>query len=367
MDIGMLGGSMEKKNIVLIIVIILAVITVILLFALSLSSNDENGIIPWPDGNGETVERSEWAFETTEITDLNDLGYDGDGVVVGIVDTGIDTSHPDLDHINITAWMDYVNGQSAPYDDEGHGTMMAGIIAASGEIDGAAPKVDMVVVKAISSSGSGSSSDVAAGIDFCVANGADVICLSLGGRARRFNLGDDTAQACDRAIEQGVFVVAAAGNDGEDSNDNDVDSPATVEDVIAVGAIDKNKHIASFSSIGDNDGRTPFPIDDRQDPDKKPELTAPGVDIVSTYPNSKYAEGSGTSQSTAFVAGCIALLLDANPDWQREGSSGGDGDAIDEFKDVFMDTAEKLPEQDTPHDDYYGYGLIQAMDAEARL
>jgi subtilisin family serine protease len=298
---------------------------------------------------------------------MNDVGYNGEGVVVGIVDTGIDTSHPDLDHINVMAWMDYVNGESTPYDDEGHGTMMVGIIAAEGEITGAAPKVDMVVVKAISSSGSGSSSDVAAGIDFCVENGADVICLSLGGRGRRFNIGDDTVQACERAIAQGVYVVAAAGNDGEESSDNDVDSPATAEDVIAVGAIDENKNIASFSSVGDNDGVTPFPFDDRQNPDKKPEMVAPGVDIVSTYIDKKYATGSGTSQSTAFVAGGIALLLDANPEWQREGNSGGDVSAVDHLKDVFMDTAQELSGQDTPHDDYYGYGLIQVRDAHAAL
>ncbi len=357
-----------ERNVLIgaIVAAVVAVITILLMVSM-LSSDSDNGFIQWPgNGDGEPIERTEWAYTVTEIKNLNDLGHDGEGVVVGIVDTGIDTSHPDLDHINVTAWMDYVNGESLPYDDEGHGTMMAGIIAAEGEIDGAAPKVDMVVVKAISSSGTGSSSDVAEGIDFCVDNGADVICLSLGGRGRRFNIGDDTVQACERAIAEGVYVVAAAGNDGEESGDNDVDSPATAEDVIAVGAIDEDKNIASFSSVGDNNGVSPGPFDDRQDPDKKPELVAPGVDIVSTYLDEKYATGSGTSQATAFVAGGIALLLDANPEWQREGNSGGDANAVDHFKDVFMDTAEKL-DQITPHDDYYGYGLIQVKDADTDL
>jgi subtilisin family serine protease len=134
-----------------------------------------------------------------------------------------------------------------------------------------------------------------------------------------------------------------------------------------VGAIDENRQIASFSSKGDNDGVFPLPFDDREDPDKKPELVAPGVDIVSTYLDEQYTTGSGTSQATAFAAGCIALLLDANPQWQREGNSGGDTSAIDHFKDVFMDTAQKLSAQDTPHDDHYGYGLIQVRDAEAEL
>jgi subtilisin family serine protease len=225
----------------------------------------------------------------------------------------------------------------------------------------------MVVVKAISSSGSGSDTNVAQGIDFCVQQGADVICLSLGGRARRFNIGDETAQACEEAINQGVFVVAAAGNDGEESSDRDVDTPAIVELVIAVGAIDENKHIAPFSSIGDNDGVSRLPFDDRQDPNKKPEIVAPGVEITSTYLGAKYAKADGTSQSTAFAAGCIALLLNAHPEYQREGAGGGSSNAVLKLKNILMDSAEKCPGQDTPHDNYYGYGLIRASDAEKRM
>lgn len=359
---------MEKRNILLLSILIIAIIALIFLIWFALSESN-NGFLPFPnDNNGEpNIERTEWAFNFTQVNELNKEGYNGEGVVIGIVDTGIDINHPDLDHINITAWKDYINGKPEPYDDEGHGTMMTGIIAAKGRIDGVSPSVNMVVVKAISSTGSGSSSNVAAGIDFCVENDADVICLSLGGKARRFNLGDDTVQACERAISQGVIVVAAAGNDGEDPNDKDVDSPAIVEGVIAVGAIDENKIIAPFSSIGDNDGLTPFPFDDRKDPDKKPELVAPGMDIVSTYPDDKYATGSGTSQATAFVSGCIVLILDADPEYQREGSSGGSQDTVTQIKNVLMTTAEKCDGQDTPHDDYYGYGLINAEDAENNL
>ncbi len=361
---------MEKKNIVTLAIFIVAVIVLISLVWLMFTGSD-NGIIPWPDnGNGGHIDRTEWAFEITQIKDMNTDGYEGEGVVIGIVDSGIDTSHPDLDHINITAWADYVNERSEPYDDNGHGTHIAGIIAASGEIEGISPKVKMIVVKAISASGSGSDSDVADGIRFAVDNGADVICLSLGGRARFLNLGDETAQACEYAVSQGVFVVAAAGNDGED-DDGDVSSPATVDDVIAVGAIDENKAIASFSSQGDNDGLSPIlpnpPDTDRQDPDKKPELVAPGIDIVSTYTDGEYAKASGTSQATAFVAGGIVLLLDANPQYQREGAVGGSSTAVNHLKETFMDTAEKYPGQDTPHDDHYGYGLIQVEDAERGL
>ncbi|UCE74619.1 MAG: S8 family serine peptidase [Methanomassiliicoccales archaeon] len=358
---------MEKRNLILLSILVVAICVLVILFWMAQTETD-NGVIPWIDDNDEPdIERTEWAFEITQVDDINEDGYDGDGVVIGIVDSGIDITHPDLDHINISAWMDYVNGRPEPYDDNGHGTHIAGIIAANGEIEGIAPKVKMVVVKAISASGSGSGSDVASGIDFCVENGADVICLSLGGRARFLNLGDETATACEDAIDQGVFVVAAAGNDGEDPNDNDVASPATVDEVIAVGAIDENKHIASFSSKGDNDGILPIAIDDRRDPDKKPELVAPGVEIVSTWTNGEYVIASGTSQATAFVAGGIVLLLDAHPESQREGGGGGSSSTITHFKEVFMDTAEKCPGQDTPHDDHYGYGLINVENAEGAL
>jgi len=191
----------------------------------------------------------------------------------------------------------------------------------------------------------------------------------LGGKPRFLNLGDNTAQACEDAIDQGVFVVAAAGNDGED-DDGEVASPATVDGVIAVGAVDEDKNIAPFSSEGNNEGEIPgyqfWDLTEPDDPNKKPELVAPGVEIVSTWLDKEYRIASGTSQATAFVAGGVVLILDADPEYQREGDSGGDADAVTQFKNVFMDTAEKWPGQDT-HDDRYGYGLINVEDAEGRL
>jgi subtilisin family serine protease len=359
--------NMEKRSFAILGAIVVIIVAILLILWVMISGSD-NGLpfIPNGDNGGTQIDRTEWAFEVTQIKDMNKDDYKGEGIVVGIVDTGIDPSHPDLDHINITGWMDNVNSRAEPYDDQGHGTHIAGIIAAQGEIDGVAPDVKLVVVKAISSGGSGSDSDVADGIDYCVEKGADVICLSLGGMARLLNIGDSTAAACEDAIDAGVYVVAAAGNDGED-DDGDVSSPAVVDGVIAVGAIDEDKRLASFSSIGDNDGILPFPIDDREDPDKKPELVAPGVDIVSTYLEEGYATASGTSQATAFVAGCIAILLDADSHYKRDGGSGGDSDAITQVKNALMNSAEKLSGQDTPHDDHYGYGLIKIKDTEARL
>ncbi len=96
-------------------------------------------------------------------------------------------------------------------------------------------------------------------------------------------------------------------------------------------------------------------------------MVSPGVEIVSTWLDKGYAKASGTSQSTAFVAGSMVLLLEANPQYQREGSSGGSSDTINQVKNVFMSTAEELFGQDTPHDDYYGYGLINVKDADNAL
>jgi serine protease AprX len=363
---------MEKKNTVAlsVVVVVVAVVVIVVLWT---AFTSEDGGIPFIDGNGNggtSIERTEWAFTDTQISVLNDEEYFGDGVVIGIVDSGIDTSHPDLDHVNITAWADYVNQRSSPYDDNGHGTNMAGILAAKGEIKGIASDVSMVIVKAIDADGTGSDSVVAEGIRFCIDNEADVICLSLGGRARFLNLGDETAAACNQAIDVGVFVVAAAGNDGED-DDGDVASPAVVQGVIAVGAIDENKNIASFSSIGNNEGEIPgyqiLDFTEPEDPNKKPELVAPGVDITSTYLEKEYVKGSGTSQATAFVSGALVLLLDANPDYQREGLLGGDSDVIYQIKNHLMNTALESPGQESPHDPHYGYGLIQIDDTNKLL
>lgn len=329
----------------------------------------------------EKIEKSEWAYEITQLRKMNAQGFEGNGVVVGIVDTGIDAKHVDLDHIKIIAWKDYINNKEKPYDDDGHGTHVAGIICADGKLKGGAKEVSLIVVKAIDRKGKGTDEDVADAIDFCVEKGADIICLSLGGN-RWPVVGSRTENACKRAIDKGVFVVAAAGNDGK-NDDGDVASPANVEYVIAVGAVDKNKKIAPFSSKGNNtegiipgyQGKDPIlgvkidPTETWDDPNKKPELVAPGVDICSTWKGNSYAKANGTSQAVPFVCSAIALILDddALPQYRHDGKDGGSKDTIKKFKNEFMNTAQKLDNQDRPHDDHYGYGLIQAYEAYLKL
>jgi len=310
----------------------------------------------------EKVKRTDWAFEKTQLDAMNRQGYTGKGIIIGIVDTGVDAGHSDLKHMDIIAWKDLINGKAEPYDDDGHGTHVTGIIAANGTLKGGAPDAKFIIVKAISKEGQGSDQNVADAIDFCVSQGADIISLSLGGKARFLHLGDATAQAAQNAVNRGVFVVAAAGNDGGKDDDGEVASPADVDGVIAVGAVDKNLKIASFSSEGHNDGFIAgFPDPgDRQDPNKKPEIVGPGVDITSTYSGDKYAKASGTSQATPFVAAGLALVLQAHPEYKRTGSQGGTAYAVEKVKDAIMRGAYKCPGQQTPHDDHYGYGLFQA-------
>lgn len=308
------------------------------------------------------LSRSEWAFELTEIKKLNELGYYGINTTIGIIDTGINLEHNDLAGVKITAWKDFVFEHTKPYDDNGHGTHIAGILAAKGKIKGIAPEAKFIIVKALRGDGTGNDSTIAEAIRFCIdpnkdgdlSDGADVICLSLGGR-KIPALGTESEKACKEVIEHGVFVVAAAGNDYPN---RDVATPGTVELVISVGAIDSQKEIADFSSKGNNPFFGPFA---RDYPNEKPELVAPGVEILSTW-SWGYASASGTSQAAPFVAGSIALLLDAYPEYQQNSSL-----TISYFKRILADTAEELNDQTEPHDDRYGYGLVQVWDAYSAL
>jgi len=303
-------------------------------------------------------ERTEWAYRMTEITKLNNAGYFGDDVVVAIIDTGVDIDHPELEDYktgkNNLIWKDYVGGADEPYDDNGHGTAMAGIIA--GKTYGIAKKVDLIVIKTINSEGTGTVDHISSAIQFAIENDADVISMSLGG-GRFPIIGTDAERRVQDAIDAGIFVIAAAGNDGENDN-GDVDSPSNVMLAISAGAVDSAGRIAPFSSIGDNDGRTPLPFDDRNDPNKKPEVVAPGVDITVPLNDGNYGIISGTSVSTAFVSGVVALTLDANEGYQHENNDNAN--TIEDYKNNIMESS--LPPEgyaSYSHDDYYGYGVIK--------
>ncbi|MGD2250741.1 MAG: S8 family serine peptidase, partial [Candidatus Methanofastidiosia archaeon] len=231
--------------------------------------------------------------------DVWSMGYDGTGISICVIDTGIDAGHCDFPSGKIVAWADYVNGQSSPYDDHGHGTHCSSIAAGEDSPKGVAPGASLMGAKVCTSGGQCSDSDIISGIDFGVAQGADVESLSLGGPG-----GDGTsatAQECNWAVDQGVAVVVAAGNDG--SSCCTVGTPGDATKVNTVAASDKSDGLASFSSRGPTtDGRT------------KPDITAPGVSIYAADSGTSCSDTgmSGTSMATPHIAGVSALMLDAN-------------------------------------------------------
>ena len=326
----------------------------------------------WKGEDGFVIERPSsallsWQMEYMDLIGANNdslTELNGEGVVVCVVDSGVDLDHPDLRGVELRGWRDSINGIEEPYDDEGHGTAMTGIIVSDGGLDGVAKGVDLLVAKAIDDEGQGTDGTVSDSVDWCVQQGADIISLSLGG-SQSFGSGffttDELEQSVDDALDSGVFVVSSAGNDGED-DDGDVGSPGSVEGVICVGGISRSGSIWSGSSEGDNDGRLwPNPILPRSDPDKKQEIVGPGHEVpvlmASGVSNSEWwGWSSGTSAATAWVSGSLALLLQENPDLQRENSTGRQ--AIEGVKDAIAQSSQKKDGQES-HDDHYGYGHLR--------
>jgi subtilisin family serine protease len=230
--------------------------------------------------------------------DVWTMGYDGTGISICVIDTGIDPNHCDFPSGKIIAWADYIGSGSSPYDDHGHGTHCSSIAAGADSPYGVAPGASLMGAKVCNSSGSCPDSAIIQGIDFGVAQGADVESLSLGGPG-----GDGTsaiAQECNWAVDQGVCVVVAAGNSG--SACCTVQTPGDATKVNTVAASDKSDGLASFSSRGPTtDGRV------------KPDITAPGVSIYAARAGTSCSDlgMSGTSMATPHIAGVSALMLDA--------------------------------------------------------
>lgn len=332
-----------------------------LLVVLSLA---QVGILSLVLGGPPLDEDATWIAATTQAGKLREGGYDGSGVKVCLVDSGIDLVHPDLAHVDLLAWHDFIRGEERPYDDDGHGTAMAGLIFAQGRLSGLAPNASLIVAKALRNDGTGSSETVGKAIRFCmdpnadgrIDDGADIISLSLGAQRTPFTT-NAAAQAALEAVEQGVFVVSSAGNDGRE-DDGDVGTPADEPLVIAVGSLNHQQEIAAFSSQGNN---SPL-LEERVDPDRKPEFVLPGVGLTTTARGASYTSITGTSASAALLSGLLALLLEAHPAYRR-----ADALAIRAVKTALMQTAQPLEAQLLPHDDWYGYGLIQVYEAHLLL
>jgi type VII secretion-associated serine protease mycosin len=220
----------------------------------------------------------------------------GAGQVVGVIDTGVDASHPDLAG-RVLPGTDLVGGAADPGGRAyGHGTHVAGIIAAvAGNrigVAGLAPAASILPVRALDDDGSGYDSTVAAGITWAVDHGAGVINLSLGDP----NPSDLIDAATGYATARGAVVVAAAGNDRQAGNPVEYPAGSGLSGLIAVAATTRANVSAAFSSSG-----------------SYVTLAAPGADILSTYPAGRYQSMSGTSMATPFVAASAALLRSVVP------------------------------------------------------
>ncbi len=247
-------------------------------------------------------------------------GLDGSGVGLCVVDTGVDPAHEQVAPRTVT-FADFVNGRTTAYDDQGHGTHVAAIAAGDGTggasaatFRGVAPAASLYAAKVLDSTGTGSDSQVIAGIQWCAAQpGVDVITMSLGDTAGGDGT-DASSVAVDNAVASGIVVVVAAGNSGDIPRT--INYPGTARGAITVGAVsdwsaptgtarhDDGIWLAGFSSRGPTtDGRT------------KPDIAAPGVTVTSAQAGtaSSYVTLSGTSMATPYVAGAVVLGLEAKP------------------------------------------------------
>jgi serine protease AprX len=240
------------------------------------------------------------------------LGLTGKDVTVAVIDTGI-AFHPDLMYPErrIVGWHDFVNERAFPYDDNGHGTHVAGIVAGNGissqgKYKGMAPEANLVGVKVLDSEGAGNTSDVLAALEWCVANretyNIKVVNLSLGSAAQSTSREDPLCRAVDAAWQQGLVVCVAAGNDGP--NPNTINTPGISPTVITVGNLD-DRNTADIGDDAISESSSRGPTIDRL---IKPDLLAPGTNIVSLRAGRGYRALSGTSMATPMVSGAVAQI-----------------------------------------------------------
>ncbi|WP_198663837.1 S8 family serine peptidase [Jiangella endophytica] len=301
--------------------------------ALSVSAAKEELSSVWDDVRDGTIGRV-WLNGRVEATlaesvpqigapEAWEQGLDGTGSTVAVLDTGWDPTHPDLagqvsDARNFTEDAD-PEGLAA-IDRQGHGTHVAATVAGSGAASGGthrgvAPGADLLIGKVLGDDGSGYEDWIIAGMEWAVAQGADVVSMSLGTDWASDGT-DPMSQAVDRlSAESDTLFVVAAGNTGP--RETSVGSPGAATSALTVGAVDKQDRAAAFSSRGPRLG----------DGAVKPEVVAPGVGIVAARAagtslgnllDEHYTSLNGTSMATPHVAGAAAILAQQHPDWTDE-------------------------------------------------
>lgn len=267
-----------------------------------------------------TADNPDWGVQRIQAPDVWETTK-ADGIKIAVVDTGMDYTHKDLQG-RYAGGYDTLNEDSDPFDDHGHGTHVAGIIATALDgsgLAGVAPGGQILAVKALGADGTGYISDVVEAVEYAIRSSAHIMNFSLGTTYDSKTL----ESTLNEAASKGIILVAAAGN----TNGGALLYPAAYGSVISVAATDSNDNFASFSSLG-------------------AEIAAPGVSVTSTVPGNGYATWSGTSMAAPHIAATAALML---------------ANSQTNIRDNLQKTAIDLGPAGV--DGYYGYGLVHAKPA----
>jgi len=303
--------------------------------------------------------KSEWAAEQAGFSDAALNGLTGEGVKVCLVDTGIDLSNPAFNGIDVV-FKDMIGDSLTPVDYGflAHGTLMAGLLIAQSHQIGMAPNIQLGMVAALGDDGTGKNTanenDVAQAINWCIETfSADIISLSLGGTQTDGMMREGpTVSVTRKAVDMGIYVVAAAGNDGGADDDGRVSVPSNVARAIAVGAATKGGNVWQNSSLG---SQTMPNGEQRDNPNLKPEIIAPGEAIISTGRGNTWYSSSGTSDATVFVTAALALILeDQNRMKPNLSSNGSCIDSVKEALRISTTSGGQI------HNDKSGYGQLHA-------
>ena len=298
------------------------------IYMLNRTVNDPDAQLPSP---------KQWHLSKINAYDAWDYTMGSSDVLAAVIDSGIDLSHPEFAG-RIQYQYDFADNDSIASDDYGHGTHVAGIIAATSDNGaggtGIAPKVNLLIADVFKwwtidgeQTIGASTTNIIEGINYAVANGADVINISIGGVA--YNA---TYEATvNNAVAAGVVIVAAAGNRGTDAPSY----PGDYSGTISVIATNSNNNRTSFSNYGN-----------------EKDISAPGINIWSTFLDWTYSSKDGTSMASPVVAGVVALMLSKNPDLTPT-----------QVKDILYSTATDVTSTGVGWDQWTGYGVVNAAAA----